>query len=182
MMRMAILVLTVVLSEAAFALTLTGTGGGDSLRGSDEADTPYARGGFKSVFGYGGHDRLFGEGGADGLSGGSGNVQVHGGSVDDRSDERLVQGGSGNDTVWDDAGEDTIYGGPGADTIYSVGDDEGDVVDCGLGSDTVKKGSDQDLDRFINCEKFFDYLTRFPGARDGIAVGWKSTFPPTASP
>ena len=50
-----------------------------------------------------------------------------------------MQGGSGKDTVWGDAGEDMIYGGPGADTIYPVGDD-GDIVDCGLGTDTVKKG------------------------------------------
>jgi Ca2+-binding RTX toxin-like protein len=58
--------------------------------------------------------------------------------------------GSGNDTVWGDAGEDMIYGGPGPDTIYPVGDD-GDIMDCGLGTDTVKKGSDQNLDRCINC-------------------------------
>jgi hypothetical protein len=35
-----------------------------------------------------------------------------------------------------------------------VGDGEGDYVDCGAGTDTVKKGSDQNLDRFVGCERF----------------------------
>jgi Ca2+-binding RTX toxin-like protein len=52
------------------------------------------------------------------------------------------------------AGEDALYGGPGNDTVYSVGDNAGDYVDCGTGTDTVKKGSDQNLDRFVDCERF----------------------------
>ena len=52
------------------------------------------------------------------------------------------------------AGEDALYAGPGNDTVYSVGDYEGDLVDCGSGIDTVKKGSDQNLDSFVNCERF----------------------------
>jgi hypothetical protein len=35
-----------------------------------------------------------------------------------------------------------------------VGDNAGDYVDCGTGTDTVKKGSDQNLDRFVDCERF----------------------------
>ena len=70
MKRTVILVLTVAalmvaVSGAAFAVTLTGTGGDYSLRGPDEADTLYARGGCDSVFGYSREDKLSGEG--DGL-------------------------------------------------------------------------------------------------------------------
>lgn len=43
-------------------------------------------------------------------------------------------------------GNDYMYGGAGDDFINSVGD--------GDGYDTVKKGSDQNLDRFVGCEKF----------------------------
>jgi hypothetical protein len=72
MSRTVILVLTVAalmvaVSGVAFAITLTGTGGDDSLKGSDEADTPYARGGSDSVFDYGHDDKLSsGKGDADG--------------------------------------------------------------------------------------------------------------------
>jgi hypothetical protein len=59
--------LMVAVSGAAFSVTLTGTGGDNSLKGSDEADTPYARGGSDSVFDYGRDDKLSGEGDADGL-------------------------------------------------------------------------------------------------------------------
>lgn len=52
---------------ATFTVTLTGTGDDDSLKGSDKADTPYARGGSDSVFDYGRDDKLSGEGDADGL-------------------------------------------------------------------------------------------------------------------
>jgi Ca2+-binding RTX toxin-like protein len=52
------------------------------------------------------------------------------------------------------AGEDALYGSPGNDTVYSVGDNAGNYVDCGTGTDTVKKGSDQNLDRFVGCERF----------------------------
>lgn len=72
MSRTVILVLTVAalmmaVSGAAFTVTLTGIGGDNSLKGSDEADTPYARGGSDSVFDYGRDDKLSGEGDANGL-------------------------------------------------------------------------------------------------------------------
>ncbi len=35
-----------------------------------------------------------------------------------------------------------------------MGDGAGDYVDCGDGHDTVRKGSDQNLDLFVGCEKF----------------------------
>ena len=79
---------------------------------------------------------------------------MRGGTGDDRAEERKVFGGEGADTLHGDAGEDALYGGPGNDTVFSVGDGEGDHVDCGSGTDTVKRGSDQNLDRFVDCERF----------------------------
>ena len=35
-----------------------------------------------------------------------------------------------------------------------IGYSESDVVDCGSGIDTVKKGSGQNLVRFVDCERF----------------------------
>ena len=72
MSRTVILVLTVAalmmaVSGAAFTVTLTGIGGDNSLKGSDEADTPYASGGSDSVFVYGHDDKLSSDGDADGL-------------------------------------------------------------------------------------------------------------------
>ena len=47
-------------------------------------------------------------------------------------------------------GADALYGGQGGDTIYS----SGDYVDCGTGVDTVRRGADTNLDRFVGCERF----------------------------
>jgi hypothetical protein len=63
----------------------------------------------------------------------------------DRNVQASVYGGSG---------VDNLYSGLGNDFIFSVGDGAGDYVDCGDGYDTVQKGSDQNLDRFVGCEKF----------------------------
>ncbi len=38
--------------------------------------------------------------------------------------------------------------------MYSAGDNAGDYVGCGSGYDTVKKGADTSLDRFVGCERF----------------------------
>ena len=42
----------------------------------------------------------------------------------------------------------------GDDTLYSVGGNGADLVDCGSGIDTVKKGVDSYLGRFVGCERF----------------------------
>jgi hypothetical protein len=39
--------------------------------------------------------------------------------------------------------------------VISTGDGAGDYVDCGDGVDSVRKGADQGLDRFVNCEESF---------------------------
>ena len=103
-----------------------------------------------------GDDLLYGDAGHDGLYGGSGDDTLRGGSGDDRAEERKVFGGEGDDTLYGDSGEDALYGGPGNDALHSVGDGAGDLVDCGSGTDAVERGSDQNLDRFVDCERFVD--------------------------
>ena len=77
-----------------------------------------------------------------------------GGAGDDRAEERAVHGGSGADTLYGGLGSDGLYGGPGNDFVHSVGDNAGDRVECGGGIDTVKRGADQNLDLFVDCERF----------------------------
>ncbi len=79
---------------------------------------------------------------------------MYGGAGDDRLEDRSVYGGGGSDHVYGGSGSDNLYSGPGNDFISSVGDGAGDYVDCGDGHDTVQKGSDQNLDRFVGCEEF----------------------------
>ena len=61
-----------------------------------------------------------------------------------------MQGGFATTESGVTRGPTALYSGPGDDTIYSAGD----YVDCGSGVDTVKKGIDTNLDRFVGCEKF----------------------------
>jgi Ca2+-binding RTX toxin-like protein len=88
---------------------------------------------------------------------------VRGGSGDDRAEERAVYGGEGNDFLYGDDGDDALYGGPGNDEIYgdagndlvgSEGDGKVDKVDCGPGIDVAKKSPTEQLDSFVNCERF----------------------------
>jgi Ca2+-binding RTX toxin-like protein len=102
----------------------------------------------------GGNDLLYGDDGHDGLYGGPGDDTMRGGSGDDRLEERKVFGGSGDDTLYGDTGDDALYGGPGNDTLNSMFDRGADLVDCGAGIDTVKKGPYPNLDRFVGCERF----------------------------
>jgi Ca2+-binding RTX toxin-like protein len=132
---------------AAFAAQAIdyGTSAGEVIKGTAEANVIHGLGGDDAIHGMGGNDVLYGDGGHDGLYGGAG---------DDTAEERKVFGGSGDDTLYGDAGDDALYGGPGNDRLNSMGDGGADYVDCGAGIDTVKKGSGQSLDRFVNCERF----------------------------
>jgi Ca2+-binding RTX toxin-like protein len=141
------LVLMLALSTgAAFASQAInyGTSAGEVIKGTARANVTHGLGGNDAIHGLGGNDLLYGDAGHDGLYGGSGDDTVRGGDGDDRAEERKVFGGSG---------DDALYGGPGNDTLHSMGDGGSDYVDCGAGTDTVKKGSGQSLDRFVGCER-----------------------------
>jgi Ca2+-binding RTX toxin-like protein len=115
----------------AFAAVLGGTAAGDALSGTNGADT--IRGGGRG-------DILRSMGGSDG-------------GGDDRLKDRSVYGG-GSDHVYGGSGSDNPYSGPGNDFISSADDGAADYVDCGDGHDTVKRGSDTNLDRFVGFEEF----------------------------
>lgn len=86
---------------------------------------------------------------ADLLEGTAASDVLHGGDGGD-----ILKGLAGDDELYGEGGADGLYGVPGNDFVLPVGDAAADYVDCGDGYDTVKRGSDQRLDRFVNCEKF----------------------------
>jgi Ca2+-binding RTX toxin-like protein len=141
-------------ASAAMAATLVGNPWAETLTGTAESDTISGKEGGDALIGKGGNDFLYGNRGHDGLYGGPGDDEIHGGTGDDRAEERSVHGGEGADILYGGAGGDALYAGPDDDTLHSVGDQDGDLVDCGSGTDSVQKGSDQNLDRFVNCERF----------------------------
>ena len=159
-MAAALMLMVVLSAGAAFATSepvplFSGTAGDDLIRGTAKDDTIKGLAGDDALHGLGGDDTLYGGRGHDGLYGGAGIDVIHGGMGDDRAEERKVFGGSGGDVIYGEGGKDALYGGPGDDLVISTGDDAGDFVDCGDGVDSVRKGSDQGLDRFVDCEKFF---------------------------
>ncbi|WOS61710.1 calcium-binding protein [Sinorhizobium fredii] len=105
--------------------TNPGTDQQDFILGTNTADT--LSGGFSS-------DQIFGLAGDDILSGGFQNDTING---DVGSD--AISGGSGSDNIQGGAGADSINAGTGDDMIMAWGpaDSDGDVVDGGLGFDTL---------------------------------------------
>jgi Ca2+-binding RTX toxin-like protein len=106
------------------AITITGTPGGDILRGLVLSEL---------LLGLPGDDSLYGAGADDTLDGGLGNDRLFGGTDND-----TAVGGAGNDTAFGGTGNDLRLGGDGRD----CGDT--DVIDLiglgvlsGLGTATV---------------------------------------------
>ncbi|MDG4604141.1 MAG: hypothetical protein P9C48_06385 [Defluviicoccus sp.] len=99
---------------------ITGTGSGNTLRGTAWAESVQGGGGGDVIYGGGGDDQIWGylrtgPGGADGADRiycEAGNDYAIGHNGND-----LVDGGSGNDDLYGDTGNDTIIGGLGKDTM-----------------------------------------------------------------
>ncbi|MCV3769038.1 calcium-binding protein [Rhizobium sp. TRM95796] len=115
--------------------TKYGTDAAETIIGSNETDL---------LVGMGGADNLIGLFGSDTMSGGDGRDQLDGGFqsdtlMGDEDDDRL-NGGSGDDTFLGGSGADTMQGGLGDDTFTDnqIDDYQGDVIDGGLGRDTVR--------------------------------------------
>ncbi len=106
----------------------------------------------------GGASRVETRGGNDRLRGGNNEETLDGGAGDDR-----VEGGFGNDTLTGGPGRDQIYGDrtdaqcglfetctvPFGNDIIDARDGEADVVDCGVGTDSVKADA---IDTLSGCE------------------------------
>jgi Ca2+-binding RTX toxin-like protein len=138
-----------VLTTAAFAGTITGTNGPDSLVGTNNDDRISARGG---------DDRVFGLRGNDTIDAGAGNDTVYGDGTcaagaktidycdagDTRSDDAdRISGRAGDDRLRSGGGDDEISGGAGDDRIFGGGGS--DHLVGGKGSDQISggKGNDQ---------------------------------------
>lgn len=124
-----------VLLGGPFDDLLTGTAGGERLRGRSGDDV---------LRGLGGRDCLFGGAGDDRLEGGDGGDLLKGGSGDDR-----LTGGPGRDRLHAGGGENRLSGGSGGDYFDSVNGTR-DRVNCGPGRD---RGRADRIDRLRSCER-----------------------------
>ena len=119
-------------TTAAFAVGLTvtvnGGDGGDTILGSEFAD---------SLIGGNGADSITGALADDTLEGGNGIDTIRGGVGDDS-----LFGGDGADSITGDAGNDTVVAGNGADQVF--GDAGLDSLNGGDGSDTLSGDADED--------------------------------------
>ena len=116
-------------THEALAMVLSGTGGKDTLLGTDR------------------DDRLDGRGGEDELEGGDGNDRLKGRGGDDE-----IEGGSGNDEIFPGEGDDNVDAGAGNDLIYARDTDGLDYIDCGGGFDKVETIHRDDRTK-SNCER-----------------------------
>ena len=151
----------VLLSGVALAATVVcdggvckGTGGNDTLRGSNVSDTIYGGGGLDKIDGNLGADAIKGSAGADTIRGDYGRDKIY--------------GEAGGDTIDGGVAIDRIVGGPGRDEVdagnnndyVNVADGELDSVSCGLGGDTaivddadLSRQSFEDFVRLSSCEE-----------------------------
>jgi Ca2+-binding RTX toxin-like protein len=103
----------------AYAATINGTDGDDTLEGTAKSDT---------IYGYGGNDYIYGFDGNDILYGGRGNDRVY--------------GNEGDDSIYGWRGDNRLYGSYGNDVIYATGDWESptdtNFINAGSGNDFVQ--------------------------------------------
>lgn len=116
--------------------TLSGGGGNDELHGDDGDDNLSGGDGEDYLSGGEGADTLTGDAGRDMMFGGVGDDSLTGGEGDD-----FLQGGRGADTLDGGAGNDRIDGTFGAGRNLASDQDEGDLIDGGVGDDTILIGS-----------------------------------------
>jgi Ca2+-binding RTX toxin-like protein len=122
----------------AGSLECNGTNRADKIRGSDEHDYIYGKGGDDVIKAGSANDYVDGGGGDDEIYGGlEGDVLFTGGLHGGRGDDR-IDGEVGGDTLIGDEGRDKLIGGPGDDALGAAmpGESQGrDVLNCGGGTD-----------------------------------------------
>ena len=132
-MRRAVLILAtmmlgvMMLSGVVLAKNITGTNGGNELKGTNRAD---------KIRGLGGQDYINGRSAADELYGGRGKDEVRG-----KRGHDYIYGGRDTDKLFGDRGNDTM----------KARDGYKDYVNCGAGGND-KAYVDADLDTWVNCE------------------------------
>ncbi len=140
----------------AFGDSMFGYGGADILRAGAGRDCAYGGDGNDRISGgpdgdvlRGGNDNdtLVGAGGNDRLIGNAGNDTLFGGEGDDD-----LLGGAGNDSLVAGAGSNVLVGGGGDDAIDARNGTR-DVVDCGVGVDTVRAEAIDRINDSAGCEE-----------------------------
>ncbi len=149
---------------------IAGTGHGDWLFGTDEADRIDALGGNDKVFAGGGDDLILGGAGGDWLFAGSGNDVIDGGAGSDK-----IYGGDGDDVIVAGGGHrDTLIGGSGADTfvfsdtIAEDGNtDRATIWDYNASEDLIDLGG---AEIASYREKFFYVELTLAGGNDKVKI------------
>ncbi len=117
--------------------TIIGNSGNDTLEGGDGNDSLLGVAGDDSILGGDGADTLDGDAGNDTLSGGDGDDSILGAAGDDS-----MNGGQGADIIDGSTGDDSISGGEGNDTI--TGDVGNDTISGGADDDSILAGDGDD--------------------------------------
>ena len=172
------------LTGDAGANTLWGRGGNDVLTSGAGADSLYGEAGADTLQGGDGDDLLIGGGGADALNGGAGTDTANYAEAGAAVTLSLASGGTGgvaagdtfigvedvlgsafNDTIIGDAGANTLRGLAGIDRLY--GGAGGDIITGDAGNDSLygEAGADR-----LNGGDGDDYLTGGAGA-DALVGG-----------
>ncbi len=127
--------------------SIVGTNAADTLIGSDQDDTIKGLQGDDLIQGLGGNDSLDGGSGKDTVDAGDGNDTLIGGSGEDSllggNGHDLLNGGAENDTLYGGAGLDTLNGGSENDTLY--GGDDNDRLNGDTGSDLLYGENGNDI-------------------------------------
>lgn len=110
-----------------------GTGGDDTILGTNKNDL---------IFGLGGEDNIQGGNGDDCIVGGPGN-DILGGDRQLENGQDVILGGADDDYIYGGNGKDLAYGGPGNDLID--GRNGKDLVYGGPGEDTLLGDNGTDL-------------------------------------
>ena len=116
--------------DVALTITVNGGDGGDTILGSEFADSLIGGNGADSITGALADDTLEGSNGNDTLSGGVGDDSILGGDGADS-----INGDVGNDTVIAGSGADNVSGGDGTDSLN--GSDGADTLNGDAGDDTL---------------------------------------------
>ncbi|NEQ48136.1 MAG: tandem-95 repeat protein [Leptolyngbya sp. SIOISBB] len=174
-----------------------GSGGADTIIGSDGddvinglSDNDYLDGGAGNDVINGGSERdiVIGGSGDDALNGGSddddmtagvGNDVANGGSGNDRitgdDGDDLLNGGSGNDTLDGGNGTDVLQGSSGNDRLlggagadFLDGGRDNDILAGGVGDDTLIGGQGDDIFRFSAVSEFGDTIVDFEIVSDRL--------------
>ena len=118
-------------------VTLTATGGGETLLGSSSSEELQGSATSDVLFSFGNNDNLFGGAGSDTADGGDGDDFLNGNEGDDQ-----LFGGSGQDTLQGGAGNDSLFGAPSDLLIPDL--DPDDLLIGGIGDDFMAGNTGSD--------------------------------------